>query len=67
AICPGYIETEINAHWFASEGGQKAISRLPRKRLMDITALDDALLMLAGPAAGSITGTAITIDDGQVL
>lgn len=67
AICPGYIETEINAHWFATEGGQKQIARLPRKRLMDITALDDALLMLAGPTAGQITGTAITIDDGQVL
>ncbi|WP_339333993.1 SDR family NAD(P)-dependent oxidoreductase [uncultured Maricaulis sp.] len=67
AICPGYIETEINAHWFATEGGQKQISRMPRKRLMDITALDEALLMLAGPAAGQITGTAITIDDGQVL
>ncbi|WP_291842057.1 SDR family NAD(P)-dependent oxidoreductase [Maricaulis sp.] len=67
AICPGYIETEINAHWFATEGGQKQIARLPRKRLMDITALDDALLMLAGPAAAQITGTAITIDDGQML
>ncbi len=67
AICPGHIETEINAHWFAPEGGHKQISTLPRQRLMDITALDETLLMLAGPAAGQITGTAITIDDRQVL
>lgn len=29
AICPGYIETEINADWFATEGGQRQIQGLP--------------------------------------
>ena len=67
AICPGYVETEINASWFATDAGQKQIARLPRRRLMDIEALDAALAMLAGPAARSITGTAITVDDGQSL
>ncbi len=33
AICPGYIDTEINhAHW-QTEQGQKLISMLPRKRV----------------------------------
>jgi len=67
AICPGYIETEINAEWFASEGGQRQINSFPRRRLLDERALDDALLMLAGPAARFMTGSLITVDDGQTL
>ena len=67
AICPGYIETEINADWFATEGGQKQIKGFPRRRLMDEDALDAALLMLAGPAARYMSGSLITIDDGQSL
>lgn len=67
AICPGYIETEINAHWFATEGGEKQIKGFPRRRLMDEDALDEALLLLVGASARYITGTLITIDDGQSL
>jgi len=67
AICPGYIETDINADWFKTEGGQKQIKAFPRRRLMDASDLDTALLMLSGPAGRAITGTVITIDDGQSL
>ncbi|HYG26741.1 MAG TPA: SDR family NAD(P)-dependent oxidoreductase [Caulobacteraceae bacterium] len=67
AICPGYIETEINADWLAGEGGQKQIRGFPRRRLMDENALDEALLMLAGASGRFITGTLVTIDDGQSL
>lgn len=67
AICPGYIETEINSDWFHTEGGQKQIKGFPRRRLMDENALDAALTMLAGPAARFITGTLVTVDDGQSL
>lgn len=67
AICPGYIETEINSDWFHTEGGQKQIKGFPRRRLMDEDVLDEALLMLAGRRAHFITGTMITIDDGQTL
>jgi NAD(P)-dependent dehydrogenase (short-subunit alcohol dehydrogenase family) len=67
ALLPGYIETEINSDWFASEGGEKQIKGFPRRRLMDVSALDDAFLLLAGPGAKSITGSLITVDDGQAL
>jgi NAD(P)-dependent dehydrogenase (short-subunit alcohol dehydrogenase family) len=66
-ICPGYIETEINSDWFQTEGGQKQIKGFPRRRLMDEDVLDEALLMLAGRRAHFITGTTISIDDGQTL
>lgn len=67
AIAPGYIETEINAHWFVTEGGERQIKGFPRRRLMDEDALDDALLMLCGASARFITGSIITVDDGQTL
>jgi NAD(P)-dependent dehydrogenase (short-subunit alcohol dehydrogenase family) len=67
AIAPGYIETEINAHWFATEGGQGQIKGFPRRRLMDEDVLDDTLLLLCGAKAKFITGSIFTIDDGQSL
>lgn len=67
AICPGYIETDINADWFRSEGGQKQVKGFPRRRLAEMEDLNASLLMLAGPGAKRVTGTLITIDDGQSL
>jgi NAD(P)-dependent dehydrogenase (short-subunit alcohol dehydrogenase family) len=67
ALCPGYIETELNAHWFAAEGGEKQLRGWPRRRLMDAADLDEVLLILTGPGARHITGSVITLDDGQTL
>jgi NAD(P)-dependent dehydrogenase (short-subunit alcohol dehydrogenase family) len=67
ALCPGYIETGINDFWWPTEGGQRQLKGFPRRRLMDAEDLDAAFLMLAGPAAKAITGSVITIDDGQSL
>ncbi len=67
ALCPGYIETELNARWFAEEGGQRQLRGWPRRRLMDASDLDQVLLMLTGPGARHITGSVITLDDGQTL
>jgi NAD(P)-dependent dehydrogenase (short-subunit alcohol dehydrogenase family) len=67
ALCPGYIETDINADWWPTEGGQKQLKGFPRRRLMEASDLDAAFLMLVGPAARAITGSVVTIDDGQSL
>ena len=66
-ICPGYIKTEINAAWFDTEGGAKQIQSFPRRRLMQESDLDAPLLFLASDLSRSVTGTAVTIDDGQSL
>lgn len=67
ALCPGYIETAINADWWPTEGGQKQLKGFPRRRLMQAADLDAAFLMLVGPAARTITGSVVTVDDGQSL
>ena len=67
ALCPGYIETDINADWWPTEGGQKQLRGFPRRRLMGAADLDAAFMMLVGPAAAAITGAVVTVDDGQSL
>ncbi len=67
AICPGYIETEINAEWLGEESGQKMIQGFPRRRVMPIEALDQALLYLVSPQSSHVTGAVLAVDDGQSL
>lgn len=66
-LCPGYIETEINADWFATEAGGKQVQRLPRRRLMEPGALDSMLLFLSSDESRYTTGSVFTVDDGQTL
>lgn len=66
-VCPGYIETELNADWFASEGGQRQIAGFPRRRLMGESDLDAVVAYLVSDAARAVTGSVFTLDDGQSL
>jgi NAD(P)-dependent dehydrogenase (short-subunit alcohol dehydrogenase family) len=67
AICPGYIDTEINHHHWSSEGGQKLLQMLPRKRVGRPEDLDGLLLLLAADEAQFINGAVISADDGFSL
>ena len=67
AICPGYIETEINDFWWQTDGGKKQIASWPRRRLAGKEDLDGALLLLAGPHGSGMTGSTISVDDGQYI
>jgi len=65
AICPGYIQTEIGGDFWGTEGGQKLIASLPRRRLGEPQDLDGLLLLLCdGAASRFINGTSIVADDG---
>jgi NAD(P)-dependent dehydrogenase (short-subunit alcohol dehydrogenase family) len=66
-ICPGYIRTAINDDWFDTPNGQKQVAGFPRRRLMEESDLDVALLWLCSDASRAVTGTAVTVDDGQSL
>ena len=67
ALCPGYIETDLNRHFFESEAGKAMIRRIPQRRLGRPEDLDGALLLLVSPAGAFMTGTAITIDGGHLV
>lgn len=64
AICPGYIDTEINHHHWGTEQGQKLVDMLPRKRVGQPKDLDTALLMLCANESHFINGAVIQADDG---
>ena len=66
-VCPGYIETDLNGDWFRTEGGKRQIARWPRRRLMEAGSLDATVLHLASDASAFVTGSVVTIDDGQTL
>jgi NAD(P)-dependent dehydrogenase (short-subunit alcohol dehydrogenase family) len=66
-LCPGYMETELTGDWFRAEGGKRQIAAWPRRRLMGEEALDDIIAFLCSDAARYVTGSVITIDDGQSL
>jgi len=64
AICPGYIDTEINHHHWQTEQGRKLIQMLPRKRVGQPQDLDGLVLMLASDQSHFINGAVIAADDG---
>lgn len=64
AICPGYIDTEINHHHWQTEQGQKLVNMLPRKRVGQPQDLDALLVMLASDQSHFINGAVIAADDG---
>ncbi len=64
AICPGYIDTEINHHHWSTEHGKKLIEMLPRKRVGQPQDLDTALLMLCAKESHFINGAILQADDG---
>jgi NAD(P)-dependent dehydrogenase (short-subunit alcohol dehydrogenase family) len=64
AICPGYIDTEINHHHWQTEAGQKLVQMLPRKRVGQPQDLDAVLMMLCANESHFVNGAVIAADDG---
>jgi NAD(P)-dependent dehydrogenase (short-subunit alcohol dehydrogenase family) len=64
AICPGYIDTEINHQHWGTEQGQRLIASLPRKRVGQPQDLDVVLMMLCANESHFINGAIIQADDG---
>ena len=67
ALCPGYIETDINREFFATNAGQSLIKRIPQRRLGQPEDLDGALLLFASDAGRFITGASLAVDGGHLV
>ena len=67
ALCPGYIETPLNADFFATDAGQALIKRIPQRRLGRLQDLDGPLLLLASDAGAYMTGSEIAVDGGHLV
>ncbi len=67
AICPGYIDTEMNHHHWQTEQGRKLIEMSPRKRIGAPNDLDSVMLMLCANESRFVNGAVIAADDGFSL
>ena len=67
AICPGYIETEMNHHHWATDQGRKLVQMMPRKRLGQPEDLDALIVMLCSNESHFMNGAVIAADDGFAL
>lgn len=67
ALSPGYIETELNRDFFATDQGQALIKRVPQRRLGQPKDLDGALLLLLSEMGRFITGADIAVDGGHLV
>ncbi len=66
AICPGYIETEMNAAYWQTEQGRRFMQTFPRKRVGDPADLDGSLMLLVADESHFINGAILSVDDGFV-
>lgn len=67
SISPGYFETDLNREFLQSEYGNAMRQRIAMRRFGNPGDLDGALLLLASPASGFMTGSDIVVDGGHLL
>ena len=65
AIAPGYVVTDFNRDFLASDAGLKLAARVPMKRVGQVEDLGGALLFLCSPASAYVTGACISVDGGH--
>lgn len=67
ALCPGYVETDLNRDFFESEAGVALIRRIPYRRLGQLADLEGPLLFLCSDASAYVTGTSLVVDGGHLV
>jgi NAD(P)-dependent dehydrogenase (short-subunit alcohol dehydrogenase family) len=67
AICPGFIDTEMNHQHWKTEAGRKLVQTLPRRRVGKPQDLDVLLMMLCANQSHFINGAVISADDGMTV
>ena len=67
ALAPGYVQTELNRDFLASEAGERLQARIPQRRFGCAEELDGPLLLLASDAGAYITGSIVFADGGHLV
>ena len=67
ALLPGYVATNLNREFLASELGEKLRSRIPSRQFCSLEDLDGPLLLLASDAGAGMTGSCVAVDRGHLV
>jgi NAD(P)-dependent dehydrogenase (short-subunit alcohol dehydrogenase family) len=67
ALLPGYVVTDLNRDFLASEAGQKLRARIPSRRFGQMTDLDGPLLLLASDAGAAMSGATLAVDGAHLV
>jgi NAD(P)-dependent dehydrogenase (short-subunit alcohol dehydrogenase family) len=67
ALLPGYVVTDLNRDFLASEAGEKLRARIPSRRFGEPADLDGPLLLLASPAGAAMSGATVAVDGAHLV
>lgn len=67
ALAPGYIATDLNRDFFATEAGKRLVARIPQRQLGHMTDLDGPLLLLCSDQSRYMNGAVVAVDGGHLV
>jgi NAD(P)-dependent dehydrogenase (short-subunit alcohol dehydrogenase family) len=67
ALAPGFVETDLNRDFLATDAGKELIKRIPQRRPAEMEELSGPLLLLASDASSYMTGAVIAVDGGHLV
>jgi NAD(P)-dependent dehydrogenase (short-subunit alcohol dehydrogenase family) len=67
ALAPGYIVTDLNRDFFATDDGRSLLRRIPMRRAGELGDLDGPFLLLCSEASRYMSGAVVAVDGGHLV
>lgn len=67
ALAPGYIVTDLNRDFFATDDGKSLLRRIPMRRAGALGDLDGPFLLLCSDASRYMSGAVVAVDGGHLV